>query len=166
VIGINLGTAGDRHLVVNPIMQEPISRSGLQYDIRELPESWYPLRSQTHCLFPLTSTKEQSSSIWTVCFPISFGMTVAQEFYCTVQVVHIMQGASSGKRPWLGQYQPGKSAPTEVTQFLPKCRCLWVSKFGFSTNCRPHSRHLWFCFPRRVIPFFITSSEPQVGQIR
>jgi hypothetical protein len=37
-------------------MQEPISRSGLQYDIRELPESWYPLLSQTHCLFPLTST--------------------------------------------------------------------------------------------------------------
>jgi hypothetical protein len=147
-------------------MQEAISRSPLQYDIRELPQSWYPLLTGPHCLFPLTSTKDQSSSIWTVCFPISFGMTVAKEFYCTVQVVHIMREPALGNAHEGGQYQPGKWAPTEVTQFLPKCRCRRVSKFGFSTNCRPHSRHLWFCFPRRVIPFSLTSSEPQVGQIR
>ena len=37
---------------------------------------------------------------------------------------------------------------------------------GSSTNCLPQSRHLWFCFPLRVVPFFIMSSDPQVGQLR
>jgi len=81
-------------------MPDPISRLPLQYDIRELPESWYPLLTGPIVYSRGCLLSYQSSSIWTVCFPISFGMTVAPEFYCTVQVIHIMPGASGGKRPW------------------------------------------------------------------
>jgi len=57
-------------------------------------------------------------------------------------------------------------------QSLPLCRVPGVSTGDFpqidgeSHRASPRqrrTRHLWFCLPRRVVPFFMMSSEPQFG---
>ena len=99
-------------------MQEQTSRNGLQYDIRSLPESWRRALTRPIVYSLCRLLSYQSSSIWTVCFPTCFGMTVAFLFYGSVQVVHIILQPAFRNTHEGGQYQRGKSAPEEAIQFL------------------------------------------------
>jgi hypothetical protein len=118
MVSINLGTAGDRHSVGNPIMLEPTSRNGLQYDIQSLPESGASIANGTHCLFPLSSTFIPKFIHLDGMFSDLFRDDSGLLFYGSVQVVHIMREPALGNIHEGGQYQRGKSAPEEAIQFL------------------------------------------------
>lgn len=149
-------------------MLEPTSRNGLQYDIRSLPESWHPSLTRPIVYSLCCLLSYHSSSIWTVCFPTSFGMTVTRGFYGSVQVVHIILEPALRNTHDSGNASKRNPLSWEATQFLPRCRCLWVATEDFRLSWRPQSRHLWWKFSTTSHSIFhhivrTTSGTNQIG---